>query len=143
MVVVCCFFFLIRFFFLMWTIFFKSLLDLLQCCFCFMFWCFGCEVRGILAPQPGIQPAPPALEGKVVTTGLPGKSLAVVIPVENRQPIYMQSDSWQCLSSLKVWAFGHAFYILVHFNGALHEVMNHGNRSHGWGLSASYILRQC
>ena len=30
---------------------------------------------GILAPQPGIEPAPPALEGKVLTTGLPRKSL--------------------------------------------------------------------
>ena len=28
------------FFFLMWTIF-KSILNLLQYCFCFMFWCFG------------------------------------------------------------------------------------------------------
>ena len=29
---------------------------------------------GIIAPQPGIEPAPPALEGKVLTTGPPGKS---------------------------------------------------------------------
>ena len=27
-----------------------------------------------LAPQPGIEPAPPALEGKVLTTGQPEKS---------------------------------------------------------------------
>ena len=40
-----------------------------------MFWFFGCEARGILAPQPGIKPAPPALDGKVLTTGPPGKSL--------------------------------------------------------------------
>ena len=26
-------------------------------------------------PQPGIEPAPPALEGEVLTTGPPGKSL--------------------------------------------------------------------
>ena len=39
-----------------------------------MFWIFGPEACGILAPQPGIEPAPPALEGKVLTTGLPGKS---------------------------------------------------------------------
>ena len=30
---------------------------------------------GVLAPQPGIKPTPPALEGKVLTTGPPGKSL--------------------------------------------------------------------
>ena len=29
---------------------------------------------GILAPQPGIELTPPALEGEVLTTGLPGKS---------------------------------------------------------------------
>ena len=37
-----------------------------------MFWVFGPEARGILAPWPGIEPAPPALEGKVLTTGPPG-----------------------------------------------------------------------
>ena len=30
---------------------------------------------GILAPRPGIKPAPPTLEGEVFTTGPPGKSL--------------------------------------------------------------------
>ena len=29
---------------------------------------------GVIAPQPGIEPAPPALEGEVLTTGPPGKS---------------------------------------------------------------------
>ena len=55
--------------------FLKSLLNLLQYCFCFMFRFFGREERGILAPWPGIEPAPPALEGEVLTTGPPGKSL--------------------------------------------------------------------
>jgi len=59
----------------MWTIL-KSLLNLLQYCFCFMF-CFvffqtqACE---ILAPQPGIELALPALESEVLTTEPPGKS---------------------------------------------------------------------
>ena len=43
---------------------YKSLLNLLQCCFCFMF--FGQEACGILAPQPGMDHAPPALDGEVV-----------------------------------------------------------------------------
>ena len=38
-----------------------------------MFWFFGREARGILAPWPGIEPTPPTLEGKVLTTGLPGR----------------------------------------------------------------------
>ena len=40
-----------------------------------MFWFFGREVCGILAPRPGIEPTLPALEGEVLTTGLLGKSL--------------------------------------------------------------------
>ena len=43
-----------------------------------MFWFFGREACGILAPRPGIEPAPPALEGEVPTTGPPGKSLSYV-----------------------------------------------------------------
>ena len=39
-----------------------------------MFWFFGHEACGILAPRPGIEPASPALEGEVLTTGPPGKS---------------------------------------------------------------------
>ena len=39
-----------------------------------MFWFFGHKACGILAPRPGIKRAPPALEGEVLTTGLPGKS---------------------------------------------------------------------
>ena len=32
---------------------------------------FGVKAGGILAPWPGMEPAPPALEGEVLTTGLP------------------------------------------------------------------------
>ena len=39
-----------------------------------MFWFFGLKSCGNLAPQPGIEPAPPALEGEVLLTGPPGKS---------------------------------------------------------------------
>ena len=40
-----------------------------------MFWLFGHEKYGILAPWPGIKPTTPELEGEVLTPGLPGKSL--------------------------------------------------------------------
>ena len=46
---------------------------MLRYCFCFIFRVFGPEACGILAPQPGIKPVPPSLEGKVLTTGPPGK----------------------------------------------------------------------
>ena len=56
-------------FFLMWTIFKKSLLNLLQFCFYFMFWFFGGKVCGILTRWPGIEPTPSALEDRVLTSG--------------------------------------------------------------------------
>ena len=40
-----------------------------------MFWVFDQEARGSLASQPGMESIPPALEGDVLITGLPGKSL--------------------------------------------------------------------
>ena len=39
-----------------------------------MFWFFGHEACGILAPRPEIEPTSPALEGAVLITGQPGKS---------------------------------------------------------------------
>ena len=55
------------FFLLLWTIFLKCLLNLLQYCFhfmaCFVF--FGPEAWGNLAPSPGIEPDPPALAGDI------------------------------------------------------------------------------
>ena len=53
----------------------KSLLNLFQYCFSpFLFWFFGHDVYSILAPQAGIEPAPPLLEGEVLTTKPAGKS---------------------------------------------------------------------
>ena len=42
---------------------------------CYVF--FGLKIYGILSLPPGIKPAPPALEGKILTTGSPGKSHAL------------------------------------------------------------------
>ena len=68
----------------MWTIFkvFIEVVTILQqYCFCLMFWFFGCKACGILAPRPGIEPEPTALEGEVLTTGPPGKSLIYLFAV--------------------------------------------------------------
>ena len=68
-------FFLRFFFFLMWTVF-KVFIEFVTILLLFfMFWVFGPEACGILAPRPGVKLTPPALEGKVLTTGPPGKSL--------------------------------------------------------------------
>ena len=70
--------FLQDFFFkiLMWTILNLSWISYNIACFLknLRFWFFGCEAHGILAPQPGIEPTPSALEGEVLNTGPPGKS---------------------------------------------------------------------
>ena len=39
-----------------------------------MFWLFGHKAGGILAPPPGIKSTTSALEGKLLTTGRPGKT---------------------------------------------------------------------
>ena len=64
------------FFFLGCGWFLKSLMNLLQYYFCFMFWFCVHEAYRILVPLPGIgiEPASSALEGEVLTTGPPGKS---------------------------------------------------------------------
>ena len=54
----------------MWTIF-KVFIEFVAILFQF----FGPEAYGILAPQPGIEPATPALEDDVLTTGPLGKSI--------------------------------------------------------------------
>ena len=53
----------------MWTIF-KVFIEFVA----ILFQLFGPEAYGILAPQPGINPAPSALDGEVLMTGPPGKS---------------------------------------------------------------------
>ena len=59
--------------------FLKSLLNLLHCFSFLMSWFSSHKACGILAPRPGIKPAPSALEGKVSTTGPPGKFLILTL----------------------------------------------------------------
>ena len=61
--------------------FLKSLLNLLQYCFCFMFCFFGCKACRILAPQPRIKPAPPALASKILTTESAEKALLIILAI--------------------------------------------------------------
>ena len=49
--------------------FLKSLLNLFQYCFCFTFWFLGLKAYEIAASQPGMDPAPPTLEGNVLPLG--------------------------------------------------------------------------
>ena len=51
-----------------------------------MFWIFGYKAPGILVPPPGTEPEYPALEGKVLTTGPPRKSLDCPFSVKGLWP---------------------------------------------------------
>ena len=116
------FFVCLFFIFIFWCgQFLKSLLNLLQYCFCFMFWFFGFEAYGILTPWPGIEPAPPTLEGKVLTTGLPGKSprlLHIMFWNIEKEHLHLSSFSrvfWQfAWDSLWILAF---FYFCQNCHG--------------------------
>ena len=75
-------FFFVFVFVLLWVIF-KVFIDFVTILLLFlssdflakiMFWFFGHEACGILAPQLGTEPTPPALEGEDSTTGPPGTS---------------------------------------------------------------------
>ena len=58
----------------MWTIF-KVFIVLVTVLLLFHVLVFGLSARGVLGSWPGIEPASPALDHEVLTTGLPGKSL--------------------------------------------------------------------
>ena len=61
----------------MWSIF-KVFTEFVTILLLFMFWFFDYKVCRILAPRPGMDPTPTALEANVLTTGLPGKSLIFI-----------------------------------------------------------------
>ena len=64
------------FFFLIGTINFEVFIEFVTILLLLYVLFFGYETYGILAAQPGIEPASPALEDKVLTTGPQGKSHA-------------------------------------------------------------------
>ena len=70
----------------------KSLLNLLQYCFSFIFWFFGCKVCGIFSSPAKDQTGTPALEGKVLSTGPPGKSLMGLFNTSDWTGFYMRAD---------------------------------------------------
>ena len=72
--------------------FFKVFIAFVTILFLFYVWFFGCEACGILAPQPGLKPAPPALEDEVLTTGPPGRSLVIIIYLPVWKTYYL--DEW-------------------------------------------------
>ena len=66
-----------------------------------MFCFFGPEACGILAPWPGIKLSPLALEGEVLTTGPPGKSLGH--SVRNAASRMVLRPGWTSTSHGELW----------------------------------------
>ena len=65
----------------MWTIF-KAFIEFVTILLLFYgLFFFGHKAYGIPASQPGIEPTPRALEGEVLTTRLPGKSLVIYLNI--------------------------------------------------------------
>ena len=103
------FFFFFFFFkiFLMWTIF-KVFIEFVTTLLLFYVLVYGHEACGILAPRPGIEPTPPALEGKVLTTEPPGKSLD--LHSWACEPVFLQGkhqemDRWcHCFFKRAAWS---------------------------------------
>ena len=54
--------------------FFKDFIEFITILLLFYFLDFGSQARGILAPPPGMEPAPPALEPKVGVPNLQPRS---------------------------------------------------------------------
>ena len=86
----------------MWTIF-KVFIEFVTTLLLFyVFWFFGREACGVSAPWPGVEPAPPALEGKVLTTGPPGKSLLFFL---SPFPYYITFSPYNNLWIANIWHF--------------------------------------
>ena len=101
------------FFFLMCVPFLKSLLDLLQycfCCLCSVFVSFFCPRGMWYLSSPGIKPVPPALEGKVLTSGPPRKSPYRPLP-DGQDLKEKGARGWSLDENPRVWlphlAFAH------------------------------------
>ena len=84
---------------------FMSLLNLLQYCFCFMFWFSGSETCGILASQPSTESSLPALKEGVLTTGQVGSPFLSLLrtgimlifgPLKNEPSVQFSSVAQSC-----------------------------------------------
>ena len=86
--------------------------------FFLMFWFFGHKACGILAPRPGIEPIPPALEGGFLATdhqGVPLPSLLYLQAVCLEHAISLSPGS--SIMKLSSQATGSAFTLGFSFPG--------------------------
>ena len=114
----------------MWIIL-KVFIEFVTILLCFKFWDFGYEVRGVLAPQPGMEHIAPALEDEVLTTGPPGKSLHYFLRVRK------YSSEASCRPSFTLALIGLCIYI-INRKGKVCVIMGLIKSSNGfWTVSHS------
>ena len=86
-----------------------------------MFWIFGREACGILAPEPGMEPTPSALEGEVLTSGPPGKSCNDWTLRNAGQMVFMSDAGlkkkfrWNIAAHLSMPAFAYLYVFLCSY----------------------------
>ena len=73
---------------------FKSLYWICFNITCVLWGFFGPKSCGILDSWPGIEPAPPALEGEVLVTGPPGKSRPCIFVVQLLSHVWLFVTPW-------------------------------------------------
>ena len=94
--------------------FFKVFMEFVTILFLFyVFW--GHKACRILAPWLGIEPTPPALKGKVLTTGPPGKCVTYtnfkpINIVPTHSPIEKQQRCKEAGTWNRVWRLGFKLY---------------------------------
>lgn len=88
----------------MWTIFkvFNEFVTVLFLFYVLFF--YEHEACGILAPWPGIKPAPPALEIEVLITGPPGKSLGYFLCCLWLQPLFLIKTALNLCTFFLIWS---------------------------------------
>ena len=86
----------------MWAIF-EVFIEFVTISLLFIFWFSDRQARGILAPQLGTKPTPPALEGEVLTTGPSGKFLDLLLLSHALQMLYTASEDWS--TTEEGWGF--------------------------------------
>ena len=84
----------------------------------FVFWGFGHEACGILASQPEVEPAAPALGSIAVTTGPPGKSQdPSILQVKNKR----FPKHWWFAQNAKALSYGWAWTLTPSLTNKLDE----------------------
>ena len=80
-----------------------------------IFWFIGCEAHGILAPWPEFTPTCPALEGKVLTTGLPGVPRVYFLMETDEKPyIYIYLYTYGCKNTCSHFLCSQSMFYYLH-----------------------------